>query len=99
MQSNFEQQITEERARIVALDSVLDSKRTPYLKSQLRFAGHMLDDAASALRHADKAQPNYVAMWIGFAEMNLQAAAQRREKVQAAVDKYGGPVNVIEVGG
>jgi hypothetical protein len=66
--------------------------------SQLRFAGHMLDDAVSALRRADKAQLPYVAMWIEFAQMNLQAATQRREKTQATVDKYGGPANVVEVG-
>lgn len=95
----MDKQIADERARIAALDATLDNQRTPYLKGRLRFAGHMLDDAAAALRHAAQAQPNYVGMWIGFAEWNVQAATQLREKVQAAVDKYGGPEHVIEVGG
>jgi hypothetical protein len=47
MQNNVEQRIKEERERVAALDSTLDSKRTPYLKGQLRFASHMLDDAHS----------------------------------------------------
>jgi hypothetical protein len=98
MHDNLEQQISEERARITTLGSALDSTRTPYLKSQLRFAGHMLDDAVSALRHAEKAQAYDSTMWLGFAVMNLQGATQRREKVQAVVEKYGGPANVTEIG-
>jgi hypothetical protein len=38
-------------------------------------------------------------MWQGFAQLNLQIAGQLRQKVQAAVDKYGGPENIVEVGG
>ena len=95
----MEQKIADERARITALDATLDNQRTPYLKGRLQFAGHMLDDAADALRLAAQAQPNYVGMWMGFAEWNIQAAKQLREKVQAAVDEYGGPQHVIKVGG
>lgn len=93
-----EQRIGEERSRIKALDSSLDPERTPYLKNQLRFAGHMLDDAVDALRFAAKADSNYGALWTDFAEMNIQNAIQRREKVQALVDRYGGPKKVMEVG-
>jgi DNA repair ATPase RecN len=93
-----DQQIAEERARINTLDSSLDAKRTPYLKNQLRFAGHMLDDALAALDHASKAEGNYVSMWIDFAEMNIQNANQRRQKVQDVVNKYGGPENIVEGG-
>jgi hypothetical protein len=53
----------------------------------------MFDDAVAALRHAEKAQPYDKAMWLEFAVMNLQGATQRREKVQATVDKYGGATN------
>lgn len=34
-----------------------------------------------------------------FALMNVQHAKEKREKVQAAVDKYGGPQNIVEFGG
>lgn len=33
-------------------DASLDAQRTSYLKSQLRFAEHLLDDAVAGLRHA-----------------------------------------------
>lgn len=95
----MEQQIAEERACIETLNATLDSGRTPYLKGQLRFATHILDDAAAALRHAAKAQPPDAAMWMEFALMNVQHAKEKREKVQAAVDKYGGPQNIVEFGG
>jgi hypothetical protein len=98
MQSDLEQRIAGERASVAALDPVLDSKRTPYLKGQLRSAEHMLNDAVEAVRHANKAHPNYVAMWMGFAEMNFQTAAQLRQKVEAAIDMYGGPELVTEIG-
>jgi len=77
---------------------MLDSTRTPYLKRQLRFAGHMLDDAVDAMRLA-AAHPNHHAMWIDFAQMNFQTATQLRQHVKAAVDKYGGPERVMEIGG
>jgi len=94
----MELQIADERARIAALDASLDKGRTPYLKSQLRFATHILDDASAALRHAAKAQSRDAEMWMGFAAMNLQHAKEKREKVQAAVDKYGGTQNILEIG-
>jgi hypothetical protein len=74
-------------------------RHTPYLKTQLRSASHHLDDASAGLRHGAKAGPNDAAMWQGFAQLNLQIAGQLRQKVQAAVDKYGGPENIVEVGG
>lgn len=91
-----DQRIAEERAKINALDSSLDAQRTPYLKAQLRFAGHMLDDAMAGLKHASKAEPSYVGLWLEFVEMNIQNATQRREKVKAAVDIYGGAENIME---
>jgi|GEM_PF-5341039 len=99
MQSDVEERIRGERAQITALDSTLGAKRTPYLKGQLRSASGRLDDAMSALRLAAKAQPEYVYMWLDFAEMNIQTAAQTRQKVKALVDRYGGPDHVLEVGG
>jgi hypothetical protein len=99
MQSDLEERIKSERAAIAALDSTLDSERTPYLKSQLRFAGHMLDDAEAAMRLAVKAAPKYVAMWIGFAGISIQMATDKRQSVQVAVDAFGGPEHVIEIGG
>jgi hypothetical protein len=58
-----------------------------------------LDDAEDAMRLADKAAPQYVAMWIGFAEMSIQTATEKRQSVQVAVDAYGGPEHVMEIGG
>lgn len=98
MQSDLEKRIEEERALIVSLDSTLDANRTLYMKRQLRFGMHTLDDAVLGLRHA-KENPKYEDMWIGFAEMNFQIASQIRQKVQAAVDKFGGPNHIIEMGG
>ena len=81
------QRIEEQRARIVALDSTLDSKRTPFLKRQLLSASHRLDDATDALRYAEKAHSTKdAAMWRGFAETNIQAAVQFCQKVQEAVE-------------
>jgi hypothetical protein len=99
MQSDLEQRIQGERASITALDSALDSNRAPYLKSQLRSAGHLLDDAEAAMRLAGKAAPKYVAMWMGFAEISIQMATDKRRTVEVAVDAYGGAEHVIEIGG
>lgn len=99
MPTDWEKLINEEKARIIALDSTLDQKRTPWLKGQLRLAMNKLGDARDALAFAAKAEPNYHATWIGFADFNIRAATQAREKVQAAVDTHGGPENVIEIGG
>lgn len=90
----------EERERTAALDSTLHSQHTPYLKKRLRFAGHMLDDAGDGLRHAAKAKTDRdLAMWLEFAAFSIQMAQKMRENVQAAVDKYGGPEHIIEMGG
>lgn len=95
MPEKLEQQIAEERAQIAALDSKLDAKRAPYIKKQLTFAGHILDDAEAGLRHA-KANPDSAAMWLDFVGMNLYNATTMRQKIQAVVNKYGGPENVEE---
>src|SRR6266436_4862127 len=98
MHDDIEQRIKEERARVTALDSTLDAERTPYLKGRLQRAADILDDAVDALHFADIAEPNYVTMWTGFAETNMEIAAQLRQKVKAAVDKFGGPDHIIEMG-
>jgi hypothetical protein len=98
MPTTLEELIAVERAQVVAVDSSLDEKRTPYMKRQVRFAGHLLDDATAGLGHATNATPQNRAMWQEFVLMNLQMAAQIRQKVQAAVEKFGGAEHVIEVG-
>jgi hypothetical protein len=98
MQTNLPQQITEERVRITALDSELDSRRTPYLKSQLQRAVHLLDDANYALQMEANAGARYKGVWVGLAGTLLQTSVQLRQKVQELIDKYGGPSNVTEVG-
>ena len=95
MRSDLEQRIKDERARIFALASKLDANRTPYIKKQLTFAGHILDDAQAGLRHAKEA-PSHEAMWFDFIEMNIQNAASLRQRIEAMVNKYGGPENVEE---
>jgi hypothetical protein len=97
MQNALKQRIADERTRTSALDATLTFDRTPYLKSQLRFAGHLLDEADDALGHVAKGQADYDYMWLGFAKMNIQHAAQRREKVQELVNRYGGPDNAVEI--
>jgi len=94
-----EKQITEVRARLDTLDALLDNKRTPFMKSQLRFASHLLDDAESAVCHAAKASPRDAVMWRSFADFSIQHAAQIWKAIQESVEKYGGPANVMEVGG
>jgi len=96
---DFRKRIDDERGRISALDASLDASRTPYLKWQLQFAGHLLDDAENGLRHAAQGDSSYKPMWLGFAEMNIQQAGQRRQKVQESVDKFGGPDKITEYGG
>ena len=95
----YEKQIDEIRTRLGALDASLDEKRTPYLKGQVKFAGHCLDDAESALRHAAKASPPDAAMWHAFASFSIQHATQVWDTIHRSVEKYGGPANVIEAGG
>ncbi len=83
----------------MVLDSSLDANKTPYLKGQLRFALHSLDDAGDGLVHAAKADSKWGATWLDFAATNIQIAVQLRQKVQAVVDKFGGPQQIKEVGG
>jgi hypothetical protein len=97
MPSDLGKRIEEERARIAALDSKLDANRTPYIKKQVTFAGHILDDAQAGLRHA-KESPSHEAMWFDFVEMNIQNAGSVRQRIEAVINKYGGPANIIEVG-
>jgi hypothetical protein len=96
MSDNWEQ-IKEERLRVAVLDSSLETNRTPYLKSQLGIAFHLLDDAMDALLISDKADPKNTAMWLEFAQLNIQTAVQIRQKAQGIVAAYGGPENVVEV--
>jgi hypothetical protein len=95
----YEKQINEARARIDSLDASLDNQHTPFMKSQLRFAGHLLDDAESAMGHAAEAGPRDAAMWHAFADLSIQHATQIWKTIQKSVEKYGGPANVREVGG
>jgi len=97
MHNDMEQRIADERTHVTDLDSKLDSNRTPYLKGQLRRAGHHLDDALAGLRHASRSS-GHTDMWLGFAEMNLQMAAQMRKQVQDLVKKFGGPERITEPG-
>jgi hypothetical protein len=100
MPTDWEKLINEEKARIIALDSTLDQKRTPCLKQDLSSALHRLGNTRDALSLGAKADsPIYKAAWLAIAEENIRGAAQMREKVQALVDAYGGPENVVETGG
>ena len=95
----YDKQITDARTRIGALDASLDNQRTPYMKSQLRFAGHLLDDAESAVGHAAKAGPRDAAMWHTLADFSIQHATQIWKTIHESVERYGGPANAIEVDG
>ena len=97
MRSTLEKLIEEEREQIVALDSKLDTGRTPYIKWQLRLAQHFLEDAKSALRDvkSDASNPH----WVAFATDCLQRASEKRRIAEETVSKYGGPANVVEIGG
>lgn len=68
------------------------------MKSQLRLAGHLLDDAESVLREAGKASLNEVDRWHAFANFSIQHACQIANTIYESVQKYGGPDNVTEVG-
>jgi hypothetical protein len=96
---SYEKLIAEVRAQLDALDAQLDSQRTPYMKAQLRFAGHLLDDAEVALRHAAEAEePGDKTLWITFANFSVTHAKQIRDTVQKAGEP-GGLANLIEIGG
>ena len=98
MPNDLVQRIASERDAISTLDSSLDSERTPYLKEQIRFASHMLDDALSALRLASDARTNNAVLYLTGAEMFLEMATQIRETVQGNVEAYGGSEIIREVG-
>lgn len=84
---NYEEKIAEVRARLTMLDAMLDEKRTPYLKSQIRLAGYSLDDAEAAVRHAETASDP--ANWNVFTDLSIQQASQRAETIQKMIDTYG----------
>jgi hypothetical protein len=96
MPVDLEQRIATVRAAITALDAQLDANRTPYLKSQLRLALHLLDDATDGIRHATNALPAYVSMYNSFAQSNINRAEHIRQGVEAYVSKYGGPDKITE---
>jgi len=74
---NLEEQIAEERARIVALDSKLDA--TPCAKEELRLALNLLDDLKTAFGgDTSKAE------WQKLATFNLQLAMKKRQEVEVA---------------
>lgn len=90
---NYEKQIGELRTRLGALDALLDEKRTPYLKWQVKFAGHCLDDAESACRNA--ATANDPASWHMFATLSIHHATRIWETIQKLGN--GDPSKVIEM--
>ena len=97
MPSNLQKQIDEERERINELRSKLDTGRTPYMKWRLGLAAHILDDGESALRDVNGDSNN--SDWAAFATFCLQLAMEKRKEVEETVNKYGGPENVVEIGG
>jgi hypothetical protein len=95
MPSNLENQLEEERARIVALDSKLDVKLTPNAKAELRLALNFLDDTKTALRGFKGDTSN--ADWVKLATFSLQRATEKRQAVQEAT--HNGDSRIIEMGG
>lgn len=88
-----------EKNLITRLDGTLNQDRTPYLKAQLRLTLSNVDDVDMLLRFEQQAQPRYAGAWLAIAEGNVARAAATCQQVQKLVDAYGGPDNVIEVGG
>ena len=81
---------TKEREAVKKLDSVIDAKRTPHIKDQLKLAFFNLDDVESCLDiFAKNAGPGYKDWWYSMAEHHIQAAADLRQRVQKLVDDYG----------
>jgi hypothetical protein len=92
---DLEKRIAVEKTQVAALHSKLDDARTPYIKRQLTFARHLLDDAEAGLRNA-KATPTHEGMWLDFVAMTIQNANRIRQTVEDVVEKYGGPEKIIE---
>ncbi len=97
MQNGLEQQIAEQRAAIAKLDNALDNQRTPYLKSRLKFATNMLDDAEQVQRLIESGK--YGPTMCRFVAQSIQIATQMHDEVRDRVNKYGGPEHVLEAGG
>jgi hypothetical protein len=93
---DVKQEIEEERARIVALDSTSDVTRTPIAKAQLRLALSFLNDADSALRGNFNGDTGS-AIWIQLATDCLRRATEKRQEVYAAT--RGGADDIFETGG
>jgi hypothetical protein len=90
---NYEKQIGELRTRLGTLNALLDEKRTPRLKWQVKFAGHCLDDAESVIRDAAKA--SNPAGFYAFAGHSIQHATQICETIEKLGN--GDPSKLIEV--
>jgi hypothetical protein len=97
MPNNLETQVDEEFTRITTLRSTLDTGRTPCMKWKLGLALHILQDAKDALGDVRGDASN--SDWHAFAALCLQLAMEKRREVEETVNKYGGPANVVEVGG
>ena len=88
-----------EREAVKKLDSLINAKRTPHIKDQLKLAFFNLDDVESCLNtFAKNAGPGYKDWWYSMAEYHVQAAADLRERIQKLVDDYGVDT-IVEAGG
>jgi hypothetical protein len=67
------------------------------MKWKLGLALHILQDARDALCDVKGDTSN--SDWYAFAAFCLQLAIEKRKEVEETVNKYGGPANVVEVGG
>jgi hypothetical protein len=81
------------------LDASLDAQHTPYLKARLRLALNSLNDVEMLLRLEQQAQSLHPGAWLAIAEGNAATAANTRKQIEKLVETYGGPNNVVEVGG
>jgi uncharacterized membrane protein len=89
-----------ERMLIRQLESTLSSPRTPHMKRQLNQILQTVDDVEKLLRFAQDAQERrHSDAWLDLAESNILAATNIRQRIQKLIDVYGGPQNVLEVGG
>jgi len=70
------------------------------MKRQLNQILQSVDDVERLLGFARRAQePPHSEAWLDLAESNMLAARNIRQRIQKLVDVYGGPQNVLEVGG